>query len=177
MGYNIPARYFNNGGVMGVPQEVREVVKNAMTEENLLVWWDSPLPGQTETPAQKWESGKKDEVIGFIQSVLSGDMAWWLKEDVMTQDAQIPEDVLSVPPGPDGNGFVFLERVAQAIVGSDGNIYTRKNGKITRLPEEDVAHWIDGIRTGWVAFRKIGDLFILIILKKSPGTAVAPGFV
>jgi len=57
----------------------------------------------------------------------------------VTQATEIPEDVTSTPAGPDGNGFLVLGVHAQAIVGSDGDIYERKDGVVSLAPElEDV---------------------------------------
>ncbi len=55
----------------------------------------------------------------------------------MAQDTEIPEDVQNAPAGPEGNGFVAFGVVAQSIVGSDGKIYERKDGKISITPEDD----------------------------------------
>jgi hypothetical protein len=49
----------------------------------------------------------------------------------------VPEDVKETPAGPNGNGFVCIDTVFQHIVGSDGEIYTRKNGVVSLSPEDD----------------------------------------
>jgi hypothetical protein len=60
-----------------------------------------------------------------------------LKEVVVTQNAEIPDDVQNTPAGPDGNGFVVLGAVSQFIVGLDGKIYVRKDGRIVVAPESE----------------------------------------
>jgi hypothetical protein len=50
---------------------------------------------------------------------------------------QIPADVENTPAGPDGNGFLALGIHASSIVGSDGNIYVRRNGVVSIAPEEE----------------------------------------
>ena len=50
---------------------------------------------------------------------------------------EIPKDVVDTPAGPDGDGFVVLDILASAIVGSDGECYVRKNGVISVAPVED----------------------------------------
>ena len=55
----------------------------------------------------------------------------------MESNVIIPKDVQETPAGPDGNGFLILDILASSIVGLDGEIYTRKNGKIFIAPEDD----------------------------------------
>ena len=46
-----------------------------------------------------------------------------------------PEDVRALPADADGNGFIaFGDFWSLNVVGSDGEIYTRKNGKIFIAP-------------------------------------------
>jgi hypothetical protein len=59
-------------------------------------------------------------------------------EDEMEDDLVISEEVASAPADENGNGFVVFGDVwSESIVGDDGNIYIRKNGKITIEPSDE----------------------------------------
>lgn len=51
---------------------------------------------------------------------------------------EIPVDVSERPSGPDGNGFMFGDIYADSVVGSDGEVYTRRKGiaSLDLEPEE-----------------------------------------
>ena len=55
----------------------------------------------------------------------------------MKRNAIVPEHVRETPSGFNGNGFVIGGMWAATMVGSDGNIYTRKEGKIFIAPEDE----------------------------------------
>ncbi len=55
----------------------------------------------------------------------------------MTQATAIPVDVTNAPAGPDGNGFLWMDVSVSSMVGSDGNIYIRKNGVVSLAPEDE----------------------------------------
>ena len=48
----------------------------------------------------------------------------------MEQDMIIPKDVRETPAGPNGNGFMVGDILTEYIIGLDGKIYIRKDGKI-----------------------------------------------
>lgn len=47
----------------------------------------------------------------------------------------ILDDVKNTPVAPDGDGFLILGIQAESVVGSDGNVYTRRNGIISIADE------------------------------------------
>lgn len=59
-----------------IPNEIRNVVGNALSEDNLQMFWGRPhdlLDGNS--PQELWAAGEKQKVLAFIESAKSGDMA------------------------------------------------------------------------------------------------------
>ncbi|MBU6414718.1 hypothetical protein KGQ34_00535 [Patescibacteria group bacterium] len=59
-----------------IPGEIRKVVGNALSEDNLQIFWNQPhdlLRGKS--PKELWADGEKQRVLLFIKSAQSGDMA------------------------------------------------------------------------------------------------------
>lgn len=57
------------------PMEVQLAVGSAMKYPDLLIWWNGPHRLFGQSPKELWAVGRKEEVLNFIQSAKSGDMA------------------------------------------------------------------------------------------------------
>jgi hypothetical protein len=66
--------------VVNVPPRIQELVGKAMTGEALYLWWTTPLRAfNNRRPMDVWAgrepSASREDVVAFIQSAKSGDMA------------------------------------------------------------------------------------------------------
>lgn len=55
----------------------------------------------------------------------------------MKQNLLVPQDVLKTPADPNGNGFIVGDIYTESLVGSDSEIYMRRDGEVFIAPSED----------------------------------------
>ncbi len=61
---------------MEIPFEVMKAVHGVLTQKALQEFWNQAHPLlNNQSPRECWEAGKKKEVLAFIDSAKSGDMA------------------------------------------------------------------------------------------------------